>query len=58
MVKAYANLGAWRASVRDTRLKEVMVRKEATDKKSSKKKRTKKDPLVQKTFFFAQMVTL
>ncbi len=57
MVKAYANLGAWRASVRDTRLKEVMVRKEATDKMSSKKKRTKKDPLVQKKFF-AQMVTL
>ena len=58
MVKAYTNPGAWRASVRGTRLKEVMVRKEATDKKSSKKKRTKKDPLVQKTFFFAQMVTL
>ena len=48
MVKAYANPGAWRASVRDTILKDVMVMKEATDKKSSKKKRTKKDPLVQK----------
>ena len=57
MVKAYANPGAWRSSVRDTRLKDVMVRKEATDKKSSKKKRTKKDPLVQKKIF-AQMVTL
>ena len=46
MEKAYAKFGAWRASVRDTRLKDVMVRKEATHKKSSKKKRTKKDQMV------------
>ena len=51
MEKAYAKFGAWRASVRDTRLKDVMVRK---GQKVSKKKRTKKEPLVQKTFFFAQ----
>ena len=56
MVKAYANPGAWRASVRDTRLKDVMVRKEATDKKSSKTKRTKKSRCSKK--MFAQMVTL
>ena len=48
MEKAYAKFGAWRASVRDTRLKDVMVRK---GQKVSKKKRTKKEPLVQKPFF-------
>ena len=48
MEKAYAKFGAWRASVRDTRLKDVMVGK---GQKVSKKKRTKKEPLVQKTFF-------
>ena len=48
MEKAYAKFGAWRASVRDTRLKDVMVRK---GQKVSKKKRAKKEPLVQKTCF-------
>ena len=59
MEKAYAKFEAWRASVRDTRLKEVKVA--TKDKKSRKKKRTKKgkeEPLLQKYFFFAQMVTL
>ena len=48
MVKAYANPGAWRASVRDTRLKEVKV------KKSRKKKEQKKEKKIRfsKKLFF------
>ena len=41
MEKAYAKFGAWRASVRDTRLKEVKVA--TKDKKSRKKKEQKKE---------------
>ena len=51
MVKACSKFGGRRASVRDTRLKDVMVRKEATDTKSRKKKKNKKEPLLVFTFF-------
>ena len=58
IVKAYAKGQAWRGSVRDTRHNEVVVRKRPTDKKSRNKKKTKKDPLLQFTFFFGQKVRL
>ena len=48
MEKAYAKFGAWRASVRDTRLKDVMVGK---GQKVSKKKKKKKSRLSKKLFF-------
>ena len=48
MGKAYAKFGAWRASVRDTRLKDVMVGK---GQKVSKKKEQKKSRLSKKLFF-------
>ena len=41
MEKAYAKFGAWRASARGTRLKEVKVA--TKDKKSRKKKEQKKE---------------
>ncbi len=50
MGKAYAKFGAWRASVRDTSLKEVKEKKE--------QQKGKKEPLLQKTFFSAHGDTL
>ena len=52
MEKAYAKFGAWRASARGTRLKEVKVA--TKDKKSRKKKnkKMKKRAASPKIFFF------
>ena len=58
MVKACSKFGARRASVRETRLKKVMVRQLA---KESVKKKEQKKPLDNKkkmSHFFATMVTL
>ncbi len=49
MEKAYAKFGAWRASVRDTRLKEVKV---DNCQKVQKKKKNKKRKASPKIFFF------
>ena len=54
MGKAYAKFGAWRASVRDTRLKEVKVDK----KKKSSKKKKKKEPLLHNNLFCSDGDTL
>jgi hypothetical protein len=61
MVKACAKFGARRASVRDTRQKEVVVRKrDNLTKEKEIKKRTKKAAGEQKkmSHFFATMATL
>ena len=48
MVKACAKFGARRASERDTRRKEVMVRKRDNGQKRKKKKNEQKKPLENK----------
>jgi hypothetical protein len=55
MVKACAKFGARRASVRDRRQKEVMVRKRDNFTKEKEKKKTIKKKM---PHFFATMATL
>jgi hypothetical protein len=55
MVKAFSKFGAKRASVRETRLKEVMVRQLT---KESVKKKAAKQPKTKCHTFFATMMTL
>ncbi len=51
MEKAYPKFGAWRASVRDTRLKEVKVDIWQKVQKKKELKKGKKAPLLQKSLF-------
>ncbi len=52
MGKAYAKFGAWRASVRDTRPKEVKVDNLQNFQGKKKEKKEKKKSRVSKKLFF------